>query len=173
MMRMTNSERPQHALPHARYERFEGLREFDAMFDELVPHTQRIIRVFDKSLSASYNTPARCDLLRAFLRGSSLNRLFIVLHEPDSVARVCPRFVNLLQQFGHAAKVRQTPRSARHIYDAFVVFDASHYLHRFHHQQMRFARGQNELADAQQLLDRYAELWEVSSPAAATSVLGL
>ena len=169
---MAMSEK-QHALPHAQYERFEGVRELEAMFDELISQTQRVIRVFDKSLSPAYNTPARCDLLRAFLRSSALNRLFVVVHDADSMPRVCPRFVSLLQHFGHAAKVRQTPRSARHIYDAFVVFDASHYLHRFHHQQMRFARGQNELAGAQQLLDRYEELWEASTPAAATGALGL
>ena len=170
---MSTGERPQHALPHAQYERFESAREFDAMFDELVPHTQRVIRIFDKSLSPAYNTSARCELLRGFLRGSALNRLFIVLHDPDSMPRVCPRLVSLLQYFGHTAKVRQTPRSARHIYDAFAIFDASHYLHRFHHEQMRFARGQNELAGAQQLLDRFEELWEASTPAAAAGVLGL
>ena len=61
----------------------------------------------------------------------------------------------------------------RHVYDPFVIFDASHYLHRFHHERMRFARGLNEFAGAQQLLDRYTELWEVSTPSAATTVLGL
>jgi hypothetical protein len=170
---MATSDRPQPALPHAQHERFESARELDAMFDELIPQTQRVIRVFDNALSPAWNTPVRCDLLRVFLRASALNRLFIVVHDADSIPRVCPRFANLLQHFGHSAKVRQTPRSARHIYDTFAVFDASHYLHRFHHQQMRFARGQNELSGAQQLLDRFAELWEVSTPAAATGVLGL
>ena len=160
-------------LPHAEYERFESLRELDAMFEELVPQTERVIRIFDKALSARYNSPVRCDLLRSFLRANPLNRLYIVLHEPESLARTCPRFVTLLQHFGHIAKVRQTPRGARHIYDPFVVFDASHYLHRFHHSHMRYARGRNELTGAQQLLDRYQELWEASRPAAMTSVLGL
>jgi len=164
---------PQPALPHAQYERFESVRELEDMFDELIPRTQRVIRVFDKSLSARYNTPRRCELLREFLRADPLNRLFIVVHEVESLARTVPRFVTLLQHFGHVAKVRQSPRGARHIYDPFSIFDASHYLHRFHHERMRFARGLNELTGAQQLLDRYSELWEVSTPAAATSVLGL
>jgi hypothetical protein len=54
-----------------------------------------------------------------------------------------------------------------------VIFDASHYLHRFHYQHMRFARGRNEVVGAQQLLDRYEELWEASKAASTTSVLGL
>lgn len=161
------------ALPHAQYERFDGGAAYDRMFDELAAYTQRFIRVFDSALSPAYNTPARCDLLRAFLRGNPTSRLLIVLHDTSGVQRTCPRFVNLLQQWGHAVQVRQTPRSARRVYDAFSVFDASHYLHRFHADQMRFSRGTNELVGTQHLLERFEELWEVSTPAAATRVLGL
>ena len=143
------------------------------MFDELIPQTQRVIRVFDKSLSAVYNSVARCDGLRQFLRADPLNRLYIVLHQADNLERSCPRFVTLLQRYGHSAKIRQTPRSAKHLYDPFVIFDASHYLHRFHYEQMRYARGLNELEGTQQLLDRFGELWEVSTPAAATGIVGL
>ena len=164
---------PQPALPHAQYERFESVRELEEMFDALIPQTQRVIRIFDKSLSARYNTPGRCELIRSFLRADPLNRLFIVVHEVESMSRTVPRFVTLLQHFSHVAKVRQTPRGARHIYDPFAIFDASHYLHRFHHERMRYARGLNELSGAQQLLDRYSELWDVSTQAAATGVLGL
>ena len=167
------SSSPPSPLPHALYERFESTRELEAQFEALVPLTQRVIRIFDKSLSERYNSPARCNLLRDFIRADRLNRLFVVVHEPESLARNCPRFLTLIQHFGHVAKVRQTPRWARHVHDPFVIFDASHYLHRFHYQHMRFARGQNEVVGAQQLLDRYEELWEVSAAAAATSVLGL
>ena len=164
---------PTTALPHAEYERFESMREYEVMFDALVPTTQRVIRVFDRSLSAHYNTPGRCNLLREFLRADKLNRLYIVLHDPDSMARVCPRFVSLLQHFSHVAAVRQTPKWARQVYDPFAIFDASHYLHRFHYERMRYARGLNEVNGAQQLLDRYGELWDASKPAAAATVLGL
>ena len=167
------SSTPPSGLPHAEYERFESLREYDAMFEELVPKTQRVIRIFDKSLSARYNTPTRCDVMRTFLRADPLNRLFIVLHEPESMARTCPRFAALVQHYGHLASIRQTPRSARHVYDPFAVFDASHYLHRFHHDHMRYARGLNELTGTQQLLDRFQELWDASRPAGTGRVLGL
>jgi hypothetical protein len=168
---MNSPQQP--ALPHAQYERFEGAREYDAMFDELVPATQRIIRIFEKSLGVSYNAPARCELLRQFLRADPLNRLMIVVHDGGAIDRFCPRFASLLQTYGHLAKVRQTPRSASHIYDPFIVFDASHYLHRFHYDRTRYARGMNELEGAQQLLERFEELWEISRPAATGGVTGL
>jgi hypothetical protein len=167
---MSSTQLP--ALPHAQYERFEGAREYDAMFDDMIPRTQRIIRIFEKSLGAGYNTAARCELLRQFLRADSLNRLLIVMHEARSLDR-CPRLLSVLQSFGHLAAVRQTPRAASHVYDPFAIFDASHYLRRFHYDRPRYARGLNELEGTQQLLDRFQELWEVSSPVATGGVTGL
>jgi hypothetical protein len=167
------SSTPPPALPHADYQRFESNREFEAMLDELIPQTQRVIRVFDKALSAAWNATARCDALSGFLRADPLNRLYIIVHDAGAIERVSPRFATLLQRYGHVAKLRQTPRAARHLYDAFVIFDASHYLHRFHHDHMRYARGLNELDGTQQLLDRFSELWEVSTPALVSGVVGL
>ena len=160
-------------LPHAQYERFESMRQYDEMLEELVPKTQRVIRVFEKSLGPSYNTAARCTLLTSFLRQDPLNRLFVVLHDTGNLERTCPRLVIVLQRFAHVAKVRQTPRWAQHIYDPFVIFDASHYLHRFHYDHMRFGRGLNDVDGAQTLLDRYSELWEASKPSPIASVTGL
>ena len=167
------SSTPQTGLPHADYQRFESVRQYEAMFDELIPQTQRVIRIFDRALSASYNSVARCDLIRDFLRADPLNRLYVVVHETGALERVCPRFMSVLQRYAHLAKVRQTPRGARHLYDPFVVFDGSHYLHRFHYDHMRYARGMNDVEGTQQLVDRFTELWEVSKPAATGGPVGL
>jgi hypothetical protein len=164
---------PKPGLPHANYERFESMRQYESMFDELIPQTQRVIRIFDRTPGASYNTPARCDLLRDFLRADPLNRLFVVVHDADTLPRVCPRFMALLQRYGHVAKLRQSPRAARHLYDPFVIFDASSYLHRFHHDHMRYARGLDDVDGTQQLLERFEELWDASKPASAGGVVGL
>jgi hypothetical protein len=160
-------------LPHAEYERFESMRQFEAMLDELIPQTQRIIRIFDRALAASFNATARCELLTQFLRADPGNRLYVVVHESGSLDRVCPRFVALLQRYGHLAKLRQTPRTARHLYDPFVAFDGSHYLHRFHYARMRYARGMNDAEGTQQLVDRFSELWEVSKPVTTGGPVGL
>lgn len=160
-------------LPHAQYRRFESMREFEALLDEMIPQTQSAIRVFDKTLSRDYNSPARHEALRRFLLGSRSNRLMIVIHEPDLIERQCPRMIDLARQFSSNVKIHQTLRPARHVYDPFVIFDASHYLHRFHHEHLRAAQGMNDVIGTQQLLDRFAEIWEASAPAISADKTGL
>ncbi len=160
-------------LPNAEYRRFEGMREYEALIDSLIPQTQRTIRIFDKSLSRNYNSSRRFELLRQFLLAGRLNRLVIVLHEVHKLDRECPRMLDLLQQFSYAVSIRETLRPAKHVYDPFVIFDASHYLHRLHYRHLRAAQGTNDVIGAQQLLDRFTEIWEASAPAVSANVSGL
>ena len=127
-------------LPLKQYRRFESFREYEALFDDLIPQTQTVIRVFEKSLPKTWNAATRNELLRAFLRRDPANRLFVVVHDADTIDRELPRFADTLRDYAHAAKVRLTPKIAKHIYDPFIVFDASHYLHRFHHAHMQIGR---------------------------------
>jgi DNA-binding GntR family transcriptional regulator len=160
-------------LPNADYRRFESFREYETLFDTLIPQTQSIIRVFDRALPAAWNAPARSSLLRQFLLLNRANRLQVILHDTANIERELPRIAQLNRDFGHAFKMRQTPRMARHLYDPFTVFDASHYLHRFHHAHMRAAIGTHDVEGATQLIDRHLELWEVSLPVSFASPTGL
>jgi hypothetical protein len=160
-------------LPNAEYRRFEGMREYEALLDELIPQTQRVIRVFDQSLSPSWNTPARFEALRQFLLAHRSNRLLVVVHDADPIVRERPRMVELVQQFGTAVRIHATLTPAKQIYDPFVVFDANHYLHRFHYRFLRAAQGTNDLVGTQQLLDRFAEIWEASALAVSAGASGL
>lgn len=161
------------ALPNAQYRRFESFREYEALFDAWVPQTQSVIRVFDRALPNTWNTPARYTSLRQFLRQNPANRLNVILHDCSAIDRMMPRVVELARDFGHAFKVRQTPKEARHLYDPFTVFDASHYLHRFHYAHMRAAIGIHDVEGARQLLDRHIELWEASIAVNLSAVSGL
>ena len=160
-------------LPNAEYRRFEGMREYEAIIDALIPQTQRIIRVFDNSLSREWNTPQRYDALRQFLLANRTNRLLIVVHDAEPVERERPRLVDLVRLFGTAIRIHQTQSLAKQIYDPFVVFDANHYVHRFHYRNLRAAQGTNDLVGTQQLLDRYTEIWEASALAVTASASGL
>lgn len=160
-------------LPNAEYRRFESMFEYEAAIDGLIPLAQNAIRVFDKTLSPAYNSPQRHAALSQFLLGSRSNRLTIILHETDTLERRCPRLILLLKQFSHSFSIRRTLRVARHVYDPFVVFDASHYVHRFHYDHLRAAQGTHDVLGTQQLLDRFEEILEASVPAVSANVSGL
>ena len=175
---MSNEQRamsnaPSGNLPNAQYRRFEGMREYEALIDQLIPQTERTIRIFDKTLSRAYNTAARFEALRRFLLAGRANRLMIVLHEAGTVERDCPRMIELLRLFSTAVKINETLEPAKQVYDPFVIFDASHYVHRFHYNHLRAAQGTNDVVGTQQLLDRYAEIWEASAPAVSANTTGL
>ncbi len=160
-------------LPIAEYRRFESFREYESLVDSGITRTESIIRVFDRELARDWNSFERDRLLREFLLRSPANRLMIVVHQKQNLERGFSRFLALHKQFAHAVKIRETLRVAKHVYDPFVVFDASHYVHRFHHDHMRAAQGTHDVEGAQLLLDRYAELWEASAPAVSADVSGL
>ena len=159
--------------PDAQYRRFESNREYEALIDQMIPLTQRIIRVFDKSLSRDYNSAARIELLRRFLLGARTNKLLIVVHESRQLQAEHPRLVDLARQFSHACTIRETLKGAKHVYDPFIVFDGSHYLHRFHHAHMRASQGLHDVTAAQQLIERFDEISECSGPPLAAHVTGL
>jgi hypothetical protein len=150
-------------LPNAEYRRFESMREYQSLIDALIPQTQRVIRVFDNTLGRDWNTPERHEAFRQFLLANRKNRLLVVVHEAEPIQRACPRMVELARQFGTAVRIHETLVAARQIYDPFVVFDATHYLHRFHYRFLRAAQGINDVLGAQQLIDRHAELWDASA----------
>jgi hypothetical protein len=160
-------------LPNAEYRRFEGLREYEEVIDALIPQTQRFIRVFDRALSRGWTSPQRHEALRQFLLANRLNRLLIVVHDAEPIERDCPRMVDLVRQFSAAVRIHETLTPAKHVYDPFVVFDASHYVHRFHYQYLRAAQGTNDVIGAQQLLDRFAEIWDASTHAVTAGTSGL
>lgn len=160
-------------LPNAEYRRFEGLREYEQVIDALIPQTQRFIRVFDRTLSRDWTSSQRHEALRQFLLASRQNRLLIVVHDAEPVERECPRMVDLVRQFSASVRIHETLSPAKHVYDPFVVFDASHYVHRFHYRYLRAACGSNDVVGAQQLLDRFAEIWDASAHAVAAGTSGL
>ena len=168
-------------LPNAEYRRFESFREYDEIVDRMIPLTQSIIRVFDKTFDkksdktagSAWNSTARIELLRHFLLANRANRLLILLHDIRPLATECPRLVALAQHFTHACVIRETLRAAKQAADPFVIFDGSHYVHRFHYDHMRAAQGTHDPAGTQQLIERFSEILDCSGPPLAANVTGL
>ena len=159
--------------PNAEYRRFESNREYEMIIDRTIPLTARIIRVFDKTLSRAWNGSSRIELLRQFLLADRSSRLLIVLHDTRTLTSECPRLLGLAQQFSHACSIRETLRAAKQASDPFVIFDGSHYVHRFHHDHMRAAEGIHDAMGAQQLIERFGEIEQCSGPPLAANVTGL
>lgn len=164
---------PPAGLPTARYVRFDSYREYEDRLDALLPRALAVIRIFENRLSARYNSRARCDLLRAFLRGATTRRLLVVVHDATPIARDCPRLAALALACHTQVEIRRTQGAARLAHDPCLIVDLTHYLHRFHHAAMRAAQGTDDLAGAQALIDRYGEIWAASVPVRPASAAGL
>lgn len=151
----------------------DGNREHDDALNTLFTQSGHTLRIFDKALSSAYNAPARINALRRFLLGSRMARLRIVVHDASNITRDCPRLVELLRDFSHAASVQETMAEAKSVYDPFAVMDELHYVHRFHHEQPRGVLTLNDAQGAHELTQRFEEIWEASSPSSTATTLGL
>ena len=156
------------------HQKLDGAREYEAGLNTLLEQAQHTVRIFDFSLSdGGYNSPRRFVLVQRFLLASPANRLKIVLHETDYLLRFCPRMMMLIKQFSHAIEVNQTNPEARRTYDPFAITDRDCHVHRFHYEDSRAVLVLHDLAATEILNRRFDEIWDLSSPIAATTVLGL
>jgi len=159
--------------PAAQHEKLTGIVEYETALDRLLERPQRHLRIFDRQLSKSFNSPVRHDLLRGFLLRSRANRIQIVLHDASNLSRDCPRLMNLLRQFSHALVIHETQAHARRVYDPFALADERDHLHRFHYEDSRALLALDDPAGTQPFVERFQELWEASGPAASATTLGL
>lgn len=142
--------------------------------DQLLPLAQQRIAIFDIDLrDARWNSALRHDVIEQFLLVSPARRLHIVLHDTDYVAGYLPRLMRLLQNFSDRMEIRRSREEDRHAFDPFVLIDAQHYLHRFHHEQTRAEFGLAQPRGGHTLLLRFEELWNAAEPGLSATVLGL
>ena len=162
---------PPERMPGER--KLEGNAAYDEALNELFANTTHTVRIFDRRLTAAYNSPQRYDLLRRFLLARRANRVRIVLHDAGNIVRDCPRLILLLRQFSHGIAVHQTLPAARRVYDPFAIGDDARFVHRFHYNDVRGAATIGDVAATHALLKRFDEIWQASTPAVAASTTGL
>ncbi|MBC7945168.1 MAG: hypothetical protein H7X91_07910 [Burkholderiales bacterium] len=154
-------------------QRIDTLSGYESAIDAVISAARRALRIFDRSLSAEYNSVKRHELLRAFLRANPENQLYLVLHDASSITSRCPRLMMLLREFNGRVFIHETNSDARHLYDPFAVADENHYAHRFHYDSLRGELAFDHVGDARILVQRFTEIWQSSIPAASASTLGL
>ena len=150
-----------------------GLRDYEAAIDRVIGMALGRIRIFERRLSAEYNSPARIAAMRSFLLANRTNRIAIVVHDAERIRSDCPRLVSLQRHFANAIGIHRTLSLARHVYDPFCVADGSHYCRRFHYDGMRGALALNDADNAAELVRRFDEIWELTQPAVTPTTLGL
>ena len=170
---MTEVDNTPADAPHD-YVRFDTQAGFQAAVDRLLVQSGRELRIFDPDLSVlNLNSPARVELLRAFLAGSATRRIYMAVHDTDHVTRFCPRMMNLLAIFGHAIQIHRTGEEIRELQDSFMVLDKGHYVRRPVSRYFRGAAGINDETEALKMRSRFQEIWEASMPGVSGTATGL
>lgn len=153
--------------------KLEGLHAYDKALDELLANATHTVRIFDKNIGRSFNTPQRYELLAQFLLARRTNRVRIALHETANIVRDCPRLIILLKRFSHGLAIHQTLPAARRVYDPFAVADDTRFVRRFHHTDVRGAATIGDVAATSLLIKRFDEIWEASAPSVAATTIGI
>ena len=126
------------ATPTPVYRPVFGIADSLAAIDEVIASAQRVIKVFDVSLSnRGFNTPARAEMLRQFLVAGRAHRLLVALHETELLERENARLLALLRQFPMSIEIHRTVAQARTASDPFVVADDHSVWHQLHFDQPR------------------------------------
>ena len=170
---MSDARQPD-AAPAADYALFDSESGFQQAVDRLLEQPGRELRVFDPDLvGLRLGAPERVARLERFLGASRARRLFIALHDPEHLARFCPRMMDLLKRYSHAVQVQRTHEELGELRDAFLVLDGISFVRR---PEARFARGViclNDRAEASAMRARFLEIWAASYPAVSATTLGL
>lgn len=153
---------------------FDGVADYVAALDTVCSSAQHTLNIFEQNYEdIGFNSEARFDILRHFLLASPINRLNLLVHDPQHLIRFCPRMMMLLRQFGHGMFIYQTPRNLQNITEPFAVADDAHYVRRFHFDDTRGLLAKNDPEGARLLNSRFREMWTSSHPCASGTTLGL
>ena len=156
------------------YERFDDRAGFQAAVERLLEQPGRELRVFDPDGAALLlNDAPRIARLERFLLASRTRRLYLVLHDTEYLTRQCPRMLTLLRGFAHAIQINRTDETIRELQDAFLVLDSLHFVRRPVSKFFRGAMALGDEAEALAMRARFTEIWAASTPAVASTTVGL
>lgn len=145
-----------------------------AAIDQIIGLARKQIDIFDINLKdRGFNTPARTEVLRAFLLANRANRIRIALHDTSDFSLTLPRFMSLFKQFSGNIFVHRTTGAACEAADPLFIVDGLHFWHKLHYQHPRSVFVLNSATDAAPLCNRFEEIWDNSEPAVSAHTLGL
>lgn len=141
---------------------------------EVLRRAEREIRIFDRDLLAiRLDELQQADRLGEFLAADRSRQVRIVLHEPETVRKHAPRFMQLLSRFSHQMETREIPDNLRHLADTHILVDQRHGVRRFQFDQPRSALIIEDPPAISPWWDRFSELWEQSHACLGANTTGL
>ncbi len=156
------------------YELFESEAAYQSAVDRLLAQPGRELRVFDPDLAGlRLNSPERIAPIERFLQASRVRRLYLAVHDPDYLAKYCPRMMALLKRHSHAIQVQRTHEEIRELRDAFLVLDAASFVRRPETASWRGVICLDDRNEAYAMRARFLEIWAASYPAVSATTLGL
>ncbi len=159
------------ALQHTK---LESNGDYVSALNTLCALAQHKLYLFEKNYeNLGYNGLERYETLHKFLLSSPANRLFVLAHDTRHLATQCPRMMMLLRQFSASLFIYQTPKNLQSLTEPLAIADETHYVRRFHFDDVRGIAARNDPENTLALKSRFLEMWSVSHPAVSATTLGL
>lgn len=142
--------------------------------DTVIARAERELLIFDRALVAPrLDDKPRIEALTAFLTGSGLRRIRIVLHDPEPLRIRAPRLMELFARFSHLIEIRQTPDNLKQLADTHILADDRHAIRRLQFDQPRCALMLDDPGAVRPWVQRFEDLWEQSLPCLSVNASGL
>jgi hypothetical protein len=155
---------------------FDTRAAFTDHLQDALGRAQREVWMTDRDFSDwPISTAPFTAALQGFLRMSAANRLRMLTLDPDRIAIAAPRFIEILRPHSIGAQCRLVPPHAAARFGeacSMMIVDRTLLVRRFHRDHLRGAV-EFDPAAARPWLDQFEMLWEESSPALASTKLGL
>jgi hypothetical protein len=154
---------------------FETRAAFHRQLQDGLGRAQREIWLADRDFADwPLNTDAFTAAMQSFLRQSAANHLKLLMQDAERLAVDAPRFMQVLKPHAQNAQCRIVPPHAARFGEAcsMLIVDRSLLVRRFHRNHLRGA-AEFDPAAARPWLDQFETLWEESTPALASTTLGL
>ncbi len=155
---------------------FDTRAAFVGHVQDALERAQREVWLADRDFADwPLPTVAFAAALQRFLRGSAANHLRMLTLDADRIPTFAPRFADVLKPHSINAQCRVVPAHAASRFGeacSMIIVDRSMLVRRFHRDHARGA-AEFDPAAARPWLDQFETLWEESSPALASTTLGL
>lgn len=145
-----------------------------AAFDTLLAGAPRELRLYDRTLDFwQLDDARRHAALRALCVTGGGRRIECLLDDTQHVARQHPRLMQLVRDFGHVLRIRQSPPDAPRPDEAFVLADRRGVLLRADKSSSQGILHPDDTGRASPLVQHFDALWQRAQSEVSATTLGL